>query len=119
MKKIFFISALLVCFCLNRSNAQQRPQANNVHEYYVMIHGAITMDDVNFLEKLIRGKEGVISFLHKEFPVKYFILRSTQAISMTEMDAWTNTRSYKLQYLTEDPKVKNKLDGIRPITNNN
>ena len=113
MKKFLFISILLICFCQNKSNAQQKSQADNVHEYYVMIHGAITMDDVNFLEKLISGKDGVTSFLHKGFPVKYFILRSTRAIPMTEMEAWVYTRSYKLQYLIEDQKTKDKLDGIR------
>ena len=112
MKKLLFISFLLICVCQTKSNAQQdsATTTTTVHEYYVLIQGVNTKEDVKLLEKLVGTQEGVTSFSSKDFPVKFFILRSTRAISRKRMEVWVNKNSYMLQLITEDPREKKKID---------
>jgi hypothetical protein len=112
MKKVLFISFLLICIFQTKSNAQQDSAKTGitVHEYYVIIAGVNTKKDVKLLEKHIRTQEGVTSFSNKDFPVRFFILRSTRSISKKRMEQWVNKNSYRLQLITEDPKAKKKID---------
>jgi len=112
MKKIFFISFLLICIGLNKSNAQQNPVAPTTHEYYVMVHGINATQDVAVFKGLIDKQPGITSIIEKGSPVKYFIVNSTRVISIQDIKAWISTSTYEFQFITDNPKTKQKLERL-------
>lgn len=113
MKKIILIGLLLICICQNKSVAQNSaPPVTTVHEYYVIIQGVNSKEDVKYLEKLIGKQKGVTSFSSKDFPVKFLILRSTVAISKEEIEGWLKASIYQLQFITDDPNSKKKIENM-------
>jgi hypothetical protein len=114
MKKFILISFMLICVFQNKSTAQSSATTTaGVHEYYFMVHGIVSKDDVVSLEKLVEKQKGVTSISTKGFPVIYFNLSTTRPLSIEEIQGWLKTSTYEFQFITEDPKAKNKLDRIK------
>jgi hypothetical protein len=108
MRKIFFISFLLICIGLSKSDAQQKAQSDGTYEYYIVIHGADAKSDVNLLEGKIIKQEGVKTFIANRFPISYFILRSSRPVSNVEFERWVNSSTYRVIAFTQDKAVLEK-----------
>jgi hypothetical protein len=113
MKNLLFISFLLFSACHTKKVQQSPVKTEPVfHEYYVMIDSIKTREDVKQLQDIIGTQKDVTYFFSRYFPVKYFILRSTRAISVQEMEEWMKNTSFKLHLLTEDIAEKRKIDRV-------
>lgn len=109
MKKSLFICLFMISCLLNKSMAQNTP-AVITHEYYIMVHGVGTTADANNFQQIVSSKPGVTSITPVRTPIRYFLVRSTNVISMQDVKNWISNTNYELQFLVEDAQTKAKLD---------
>lgn len=109
MKKSLFISLLVIGCLLNKSIAQNTPAVTS-HEYYIMVNGVGTTTDANNFQQIVSSKAGVTSITPVRTPIRYFLVKSTNAITMDDVDNWLRSTNYELQFLVEDARTKAKLD---------
>jgi hypothetical protein len=115
MKKFILIGFMLICAFQNKTTAQTSAATTAaVHEYYLLVNGVNNADETTAFEKLLATKKGVISVSHKDAPILHIVVSSTVPMSYEELQKWLSGSKYELRFITEDPKGKNKLDGIKP-----
>lgn len=74
-------------------------------EYYIYISGVNQRDDVINIQELIQKKKGVNYFMADRFPVRCFVLKSSQPISESEFKKWIPKR-YEVIVYGEGNKAK-------------
>ena len=106
-----FRTALLLCALLSgkafAQNAQPKPQE---FAYFVVLSGIETKDQVAALEPVIQKKPGVTAFQSRQFPPKFFMLKSSQPLDESVVRAWMEASGLKLtEYLQSKPENQQQV----------
>ncbi len=101
-KKVISVLSLFFIFYF-QSNAQQKllvNQNNTQHSYYIYLSGIKTKEQVQALESSIQKKSGVLYFLGNRYPVRYFLLKTSQEVSKGSFLGWIGNK-YMVDYFEE------------------
>jgi hypothetical protein len=104
MKKFIILLFGSVLIFSYQSNAQvAHPTAASPtfqptpHVYYMYISGITKGEEVAALEDLIQHKSGVTYFLSNRFPVRYFLLKSMNPVTQSDVESWIGNK-YKIEF---------------------
>ena len=108
---------LVITFCCTITTFAQVSENTKIpkgkHEYYLFITGVNSKEAVISIEKTIRSKPGVQFFLGDRFPVRYFLLVSSEVISKEQFSDWLGSNHYKLEFFGEGAEKKEELLMLR------
>lgn len=81
---------------------------NEFHEYYINISGVKSREEVIKLQEDISKQTAVTFFRSEQYPVLYYLLKSTNEITLNEFSKWIGTKLYKIEFFGEGLSGKEK-----------
>ena len=111
MRKIFFFSLLFLGVTLNSALAQTAPKMSPAatHTYYADIRNVSTKALCTEVLETVRAKAGVVFFETEQFPSKYFILKTSVAVSESSLKSWLAGEPVQLVFFDEGDQGKERL----------
>ena len=105
---LLFFALLITVYSYGQTPVTNSSTTRSPYEYYISMSGVNAKTDVIALEKNIGSRTSVTYFMAVRFPVKYFLLRSTQPVSMELFNTWIDQSLYKLESFGEGDIAREK-----------
>ncbi|MEO6671719.1 MAG: hypothetical protein ABIN36_19700 [Ferruginibacter sp.] len=118
MHKLIILAVFFIVFQPTAHAQTILDKGKGAYEYYIRITGINSREQVTNIQDLISTKPGVISFTANRYPVRYFLLRSSQQIGANEFQHLLNNTALRIELYAEGNKGKEQailLYNMKPV----
>ena len=104
--RFIYLVVLSLITNLQLSAQQVIPVVRSSYEYFIKIRNVETRNDVRYIENKIRQSRNVISLESNRFPVRYFILKTSQPVTREWFVNYLDNLRYTIELFGQGEKAK-------------
>lgn len=102
------LSLFILAFTIVKMNLYAQSQtaapvniSKTSYDYYIIISGIRSREDVLYLQNLIGQKTGISFFMADRYPVRYFLMKSGTEVPLAKLEHWLNSNLYRIEFYKE------------------